>query len=162
MQKLIKEYGVLNSKIDDCWSVIDMIQAMKENLTAKGRGHTKVTNDEARNSLYCLEENLTIDLYQVKKQIVQRILKMVEEGMSFYTNSYLINIQQVPLITYTQLHIFFVSTMILITYYQAIKIPMLRPIFYLFIMTSPRLLMFTTKIVSILLKFVKILMLVLT
>jgi hypothetical protein len=44
-----------------------------------------VTNDEARNYLYCLEENLTIEQYEVEKQIVQRILKLVENDRSLST-----------------------------------------------------------------------------
>jgi phage pi2 protein 07 len=85
MKQLKKEYEVLKRKINNCWSVIDIIHEMKENLIAKGRGYTEVTNDEARNYLYCLEENLTIDLYSVEKRIVQRILKLVENDRSLCT-----------------------------------------------------------------------------
>ena len=58
---------------------------MKENMSEKGRGQTDVSNDEARNYLYCLEENLTIERYEVEKQIVQKILNLVENDMSLYT-----------------------------------------------------------------------------
>ena len=84
MEKLKKEYGILKSKIADCRSVINIIQAMDENLVSKGRGYTKVPNIEAMNYLYCLEENLGIEQYNVEKQIVHRILKLIDEGKSFY------------------------------------------------------------------------------
>jgi hypothetical protein len=82
MKKLKKEAEVLKKKIDACRSVIDMTLPMKENLVPRGRGYTEVTNDEARGYLYCLEENLEIDLYSVEKQIVKRISKLVADGMS--------------------------------------------------------------------------------
>jgi len=86
MEKLKKEYGILKSKIADCRSVINIIQAMDENLVSKGRGYTKVPNIEAMNYLYCLEENLGIEQYNVEKQIVHRILKLIDEGKSFYAD----------------------------------------------------------------------------
>ena len=84
MEKLKKEYGILKNKIADCRSVIHIIQAMDENLVSKGRGYTKVPNIEAMNYLYCLEENLGIEQYNVEKQIIQRILKLIYEGKSYY------------------------------------------------------------------------------
>ena len=84
MEKLKRRYSILDKQIADCWSVIDMIKAMNENLRPRGRVYTEVTNDEARGYLYCLEESLTIDRYEVEKQIVRKVLKLVEDGLSLY------------------------------------------------------------------------------
>jgi hypothetical protein len=84
MEKLKKEYGILKSKIDDCRSVLNIIQSMEGNLVPEGRGYTNVSNNEAISYLYCLEENLGIKRYTVEKQIVQGILSRVEEGKSLY------------------------------------------------------------------------------
>jgi hypothetical protein len=84
MEKLKKEYRILKSQIDDCQSVIKIIQDMEENLVPEGRGYTNLSNNEAVGYLYCLEENLGIKRYSVEKQIVQRILKLIEEGKSLY------------------------------------------------------------------------------
>ncbi|MBK8883257.1 MAG: hypothetical protein IPN67_12990 [Bacteroidales bacterium] len=84
MEKLKKEYRILKSQITDCQSVIKIIQDMEENLVPKGRGYTNESNIDALNYIYCLEENLGIKRYSVEKQIVQCILKLIDEGKSFY------------------------------------------------------------------------------
>lgn len=85
MEKLKRRYAILNRQINDCRSIINMIQAMNEDLIPRGRGYTEISNDEARNYLYCLDENLTIECFEVEKQIVQKILNLVENDMSLYT-----------------------------------------------------------------------------
>lgn len=85
MEKLKRRYSILSRQIADCWSVINMIQAMKENLVAQGRGYTDIPNDDAKNYLYCLEENLTMERYKIEKQIAAKILKLIETGLSPYT-----------------------------------------------------------------------------
>lgn len=82
MEKLKKEYRVLKSQIDNCQSVIKIIQDMEENLVPEGRGYTNVSNIDALNYIYCLEENLGIKRYAVEKQIVQSLLRLIEEGKS--------------------------------------------------------------------------------
>jgi hypothetical protein len=84
MEKLKEEFRILKSQINDCQSVIKIIQDMEENLVPKGRGYTKVSNIDALNYIYCLEENLGINRYSVEKQIVHSILKLIDEGKSFY------------------------------------------------------------------------------
>jgi hypothetical protein len=85
MEKLKRRYSILSKQIADCWLVIGMIQAMKENLVGQGRVYTNTSNVDAKNYLYCLEENLTIERYKIEKQIVAKILNLIENGLSPYT-----------------------------------------------------------------------------
>lgn len=85
MEKLKRRYAQLKRQVSDYRSVIDMIHAINEDLRKAGRVYAKGNYDEVRSYLNWLEASLARDCYEVEKQILQRILKLVESDMILYS-----------------------------------------------------------------------------